>query len=529
MLKDLDNKPHADLSPRREVKFWGGVIHSVVEEAYMDLEVFADLHQQSKGLLSLSAKYHGIISPGKDLPEEYLIAILTFAFEASLTVKAHLAKIKAYGPSSPPMRRLFARQPPNEYDPDEVETVLRPYVKMTTAEEDLIFLLDILGGDDEDLQFLGLQNTVDELDRLLQAESSARELVSAKMASIIADLSIVSQCLGQIGLFHPWGTANFRQVSNRNFGKVPHANLHLRGLWEKITQGLSRPALGDVEGLISLGMPTGKKFAYPVQKRRTKENTAIMRQAEDNLDAFWSSIDEHLHRKSGDLKGTAVGRLLSSSRVLERTPAWVEPAKGARDNPEVNPCVLVKPFSQSPFGLSGAGGQKALALTPKTKVKTRGTPKTSSGSPKASGDSPKDSSDSPNFLSDSLPPSNCPNPTAISAENLDDLNPGFSVDARASRVFRMLFFHPDMTSTPGEVPWTEFLHAMVSIGLEAEKLYGSGWKFTPTNPGVGSWILFHEPHPHKKLAFTVARQYGRRLRRAYKWTGKTFTLKKKSG
>ena len=84
-----------------------------------------------------------------------------------------------------------------------------------------------------------------------------------------------------------------------------------------------------------------------------------------------------------------------------------------------------------------------------------------------------------------------------------------------------------MTSTPGEVPWNDFLHAMVSVGFKAMKLYGYVWQFQPTNLDVERSIQFHEPHRKGKIPFTVARRFGRRFNRAYGWFGGMFVLSEK--
>lgn len=68
---------------------------------------------------------------------------------------------------------------------------------------------------------------------------------------------------------------------------------------------------------------------------------------------------------------------------------------------------------------------------------------------------------------------------------------------------------------------------MTSTGFATEKLYGSVWQFCPTTLDVNRSIQFHQPHPHGKMAYRIARRYGRRLNRAYGWVGSTFTLKEK--
>ncbi|SMR60340.1 unnamed protein product [Zymoseptoria tritici ST99CH_3D1] len=80
----------------------------------------------------------------------------------------------------------------------------------------------------------------------------------------------------------------------------------------------------------------------------------------------------------------------------------------------------------------------------------------------------------------------------------------------------------------GDVPWLDFVHAMVATGFEAEKLYGPVWNFRPTKLDVERSIQFHEPHPSGKIAYRVCRGHGRRLNRAYGWTGDNFVAEGKS-
>jgi hypothetical protein len=110
--------------------------------------------------------------------------------------------------------------------------------------------------------------------------------------------------------------------------------------------------------------------------------------------------------------------------------------------------------------------------------------------------------------------------------NLDQQQ-SFAVDSRSLKVFRTLFFHAAVTSTPGEISWNDFLHAMASMGFRVEKLYGSVWQFQPLQFDVERSIQFHEPHPVAKIPFTTARRFGRRLTRAYGWVGGMFVLKGK--
>jgi hypothetical protein len=65
---------------------------------------------------------------------------------------------------------------------------------------------------------------------------------------------------------------------------------------------------------------------------------------------------------------------------------------------------------------------------------------------------------------------------------------------------------------------------MKETGFTVQKLYGSVWQFTPQGLDVERGINFHEPHPSGKIPFRTCRRYGRRLNRAYGWTGDMFIL-----
>ncbi|KAF5682878.1 hypothetical protein FCIRC_4735 [Fusarium circinatum] len=243
------------------------------------------------------------------------------------------------------------------------------------------------------------------------------------------------------------------------------------------------------------------KFTYQEHRRRNKENVEMMRRAESNLDAFWARADQYLYERTKSMNDSILMELLKSPRVLQRTPEWVEPTKEKKKVLNIE-----QPLSTFFFGLSNderdtkASGRLSVKPT-KAKLKTRGTTTEATEADEA--------------------------PTEAMAEVvLEDLKPVFKVDRRALRTFRILFYDPDVTSTPGEVPWNDFLHALTSVGLAAEKLYGSVWQFSPYTLEADGSIHFHEPHPHNKVPFFIARRHGRRLYRTYGWTGEQFVLDK---
>ncbi|KAF4445028.1 hypothetical protein FACUT_230 [Fusarium acutatum] len=177
------------------------------------------------------------------------------------------------------------------------------------------------------------------------------------------------------------------------------------------------------------------KFTYPEHRRRNTENVEMMRRAESNLDAFWARADRYLYDRT---------------KNMNHTPEWVEPTKEKRKVLDIE--QLLSTFF---FGLSindrDTKAPGRLSVKPaKTKLKTRGTTIESTETDEAPAE-------------------------AMAEVALKDPKPVFKVDRRALKTFRILFYDPDATSAPGEVPWNDFLHALTSVGLAAEKLYGSVW------------------------------------------------------
>lgn len=202
-------------------------------------------------------------------------------------------------------------------------------------------------------------------------------------------------------------------------------------------------------------------------------------------------MDTHILKSCGSLDGTAFASL--SSRDLRRTGYWVEPP--AKSKAVVDVEILHKPLSELTLESHRSTSAPSRPPQPKVKVKTRGVAR---------------------------PPDT---PQAIEeAKTAEAESAQIEVDARALKTFRNLFFNPNVSATPGEIPWKEFRHAMNAAGFEPNKLYGSAWQFQ----SPASTLVFHEPHPNPKIPIRQARRMGRRLSRAFGWDIDTFVLQDKT-
>ncbi|KAI4869994.1 hypothetical protein F4820DRAFT_443476 [Hypoxylon rubiginosum] len=496
---------HSTTKLQRDDLAWARAISSVLVESFFQLETFAELRNQATHLRGLSRKYGPGLSPEKDLPEEYLAALLRFRHYLNQVTKGVLSQLKLSVAASPPLRSFFVQNVPISTKSSMIRVMPNSAMKRDKAATQLIWLLQTLWEDGHDLFLCRMTAVIDELDRLLKAEPRALELVSPYIAMLISELSITGECLRQLEIFQPWANGFEGALVDREAGIKKEFAEHTK-VWAQIYDAFKEQ---NIIAIQQLGDPSGGKFQYPVGKRRNKANIETLRRSEANLDAFWNAADDILYRKAGSINGTAYKQVLSLPRYLQRTPEWVEPAAKKEEKSNHNhhqqnngSYEYVSPSSWLLQGTGTTSSARAEALASgagKTKVKRRGMP----GS-------------EPTSENDIAPPP---------PGSLADPQPTFKVDARALKVFRNVFFDPAANTSAGEVAWRDFLHAMDSTGFTAQKLYGSVWHFQPTRLDVERSIQFHEPHPRGKIPFLVARRHGRRLSRAYGWHGAMFVLK----
>lgn len=502
VIKDASGKDHPMFDKTQKSTFWARVSGDVLIDAYYEVDIFADLEKQARDLRVLQVKHAAAISPLDDLPEEYLRAILRFRYYLYAAAKPPLGQLRQYVAASPSFRRFFFREQLKSAS-SSTWVVKEKQVKMEKLEYELLGLFQMLWEDGRrGVLHMRPTDVMDELDRLLNSEPRAKELISPFIANIIGDISIISQCQRQLDAYYPWS----RGFSNAMKGCIDDLiqECHI----ETDPRVIKVRAISDENNMIkavTIGDMSNGRLAYPIDKRRTKENVEILRRSEASLDAFWACVDQTIHSVVGELGNSAVLPLLSESRVIQRTPEWVEPTRKPKREATVptndsNSEAIYKPMSVLCIGSSPSETKDVENDPPKVKTKTRGKADASSSS------SSEKTSEDP---------------------VLTDPQPVFQVDARALKVIRTIFHDPSAAAAQGEVPWQDFLHALTSVGFAAEKLYGSVWQFRPVSLDTNRSIQFHEPHPRGKVPFRVARRHGRRLCRAYGWHAGMFVLKEK--
>ncbi|KAM7213237.1 C2H2 and C2HC zinc finger [Rhypophila decipiens] len=488
---------------------WAWLIFTFLSASLSKLEEFTDLHNQALELRALQAKYEarGEIRLGSELPSEYMTALLIFRKSLQQTANFYLAHLAHLAPlflHFPPIRHMCVRHEAA----DLPEVSLQRTEKVDTTVLALHDIFKVFSHETSELGDLGYPIFADQVERLIRADPKAKELLSPLVASSVGELSIVGECMRQIDTYQPWVRefAWAAHVRKKTLSTECERKLQLS---IKIARALT-PSKLEKAGIHILGQP-GEIGEYPAAKKRNKAVVEALRRAEIKLDNFWAKIDKLLTTGlESAYENTALSRFLAGPRTLQRTSYWIEPVKEKAKSTTTITSTSVDSITQPLSSVfltpttrcdefSARNEILAAKAKAKVKAKSRGTP-----GPQASD----------------------VQETAAASLSQDD-QPTFAVDSRALKVFRVLFFDPSAHTTPGEVAWNDFIHAMGSAGFAAQKLYGSVWHFQPTNLDAERSIQFHEPHPHGKVPFLTARRYGGRLTRAYGWVGGMFWLKPK--
>ncbi|KAH7319454.1 hypothetical protein BKA65DRAFT_609300 [Rhexocercosporidium sp. MPI-PUGE-AT-0058] len=481
-----DDHPVGPKVTQDHALFWERVIAFAAANSYGSLINWNIIERQLRTLEALHEKYSTVMSPEKTLPHEYLKALLTFRQMLTEAQRRVMTNLENDAAASPPLRCHYVRQPQSSHT-TAITIMQLPLPQRAKGKDNLLFILEILWDPIKTFKF-GLSDLLDQLEHLIIDDPSQKARLSPKVTDLISDLGIFAQLRDELDNYQPWAAGMDYEFSkvHEEIEKDVFAQFSARQIIDSNMKYVST-------GLEALGAPvvtgfrnTHKRFYYPSEKRRTKENHEAMRQAEAELDAFWAKFDAKYKYKVGKTINEIVEGFLFEKRDLKRTPEWVALteviAKKSRKE------ALEKSFSRFDLETDDSSAQK-LSKTSKTKPKTKGQASTSQA--------------------DSAEPE-------IQSTH-EDTQPIFHVDPRSLKVFRTLFFTPNQTDTPGEIPWLDFLHAMDKTGFKIEKLYGSVWHFEPTKLDVERDINFHEPHPHSKIPYKIARRMGRRLGRAYGW------------
>lgn len=474
-LPSVNGRPHPLL---RRDEFWEHILRNIVMQAYGNLIIWSQLEKDIEHLISLRQSYGDRIQPYAELPEDFAHALCHFSYQVDQSVKPAIGMWRTGMVASPPLRNHYVREPLDPNYPTRM--IIKPRKQISHVEDPFLWMMDQLTRDDQ-VMFMGLDNILDELERLMRKDRKSRERLSPWLANVLSELSLLGELKRQVGLLWP-GPSGLQAVDiEEQEKKYGEKSMLLDHVLEIFKKGMR---------LAAVGTPL-TKYNYPSEKKRTATVTQQMQEAERYLDRFWKTVDDHVTSQVGKSLASILEGILSQ-RPLRRTEDWKEPER-KRTDPNVH--SVVKHFAMADLEQRTSNNVTPDTIAvPKQKTKTRGTPRVGSKTPKEGQGEP----------------------------DLSTQDPLFTVGKRGYKVFSTLFFDVSHSEPPGELAWSDFLSAMASVGFSVQSLDGSAWVFAPLNDLFHRSIIFHEPHPSSKIPFRTARRFGRRLERAFGWTAATF-------
>jgi hypothetical protein len=472
--------------------FWERCIWTVVYRAYERVGVWSLLKQQLLEVQRLRVRHRSALAPDKPLPEDYATALYHLQKFAEKVMARPGYDMQMGMGGSPPMRHFHHRMP---QDPNTtvIEWKSRPrkaddpYPKVAS-----LWFQGLI--DEQQCHLLGRHNVMDEIDRLIRSDKREASFITPWVMDIFSYWAAMTEFDRQVAAHQP--RVMFSHSLDTDQVDVEVAKRML--LFDELAQVARK---GELFGVAESGTPKVGRFVYPSDKKPSAANTAQMRTAEAELDAFWVDMEKVVKRRLGKTLQEHFQEHLPQRKVA-RTPEWIEPTKhGKSDNMgtvEVQDrfaLLDLEARTESTVARS-VSSTKKKAKTKKEEPqpepvvslsKEQGVPKTSQ--------------------------SEVPQPVVL-------------VSKRAYKAFSRVFYTPSRERDPGEVPWQDFLHAMTSVGCAAKRQVGPMWTFSvPPELGgadTSSSIVFHEPHPSHNIPINRARQHGRRLLRKFGWTASMF-------
>ncbi|KAG8160077.1 hypothetical protein KVR01_010714 [Diaporthe batatas] len=505
-VQDLLGKQHPITAPGARRDWWGSDVRSLEDSlstttlifSCAGVEFWCGLARDISTLVELKAQHFDSkdIEPGVPLPKPFALGLYKVQFTLCKFIENRLQLLRKLVYSSPPLRPYIRRASTDTTDifvccvaDPRPPRHIREYMKILEG----LFSTDM---NKTRGHIASVQSVLEEYDMFIETVPDAQQAVTSSVAEEISHITLLSECLRQLHLFQPW-EASLDEETIQEIRTVFGEDIK-----EKMCQMVPYIKFKPSTRTRSMAFGLAKR-PYPVHKKRTSANVQAMQDAERLLDQMWDALLTEMEQQNA-LTIHTKNVLFFQGRQLQRTPDWVdsEPAKPINMTPPqaISPEALVQPFGR-------------LDIVDDTKIQVRPVGNSKIKTRKIA--ARQDSDVTSEQVQKTEPEGQGPCPT-------------IQVDGRAMRVFSALFHNPSSRSPPREVPWNDFLHAMHSAGFWMEKLYGSVWQFAPRDDNnciQMRTILVHEPHPHSKIPFRQARRHGRRLARAYGWSGQTFVLK----
>jgi hypothetical protein len=462
--------------------------------------------KQVQNMRPIDVQLRASIKSGTRLSKEDEMQWVKLGESIALTIRKPMQNFEIMFPKSSGLRN--ALEAPHRHRPCREDCMpgseygwgLKP--GCSPAEHRVVRMFRTLAGlDDFSLNLHGLRPLVQEAHHMLEHDTEVGQLIDNWLLTDFADLAVLADLQYRIQMFQPY-------CKSWIAAEVPDDPLVDRHIKAHFYEGLMLEQSIEFSSMWTpkLCDPTDGKFHYPSDKRRTAETVRELQSAEAALKRYWEQMDEGMECRGVDVR-VLLKEVLSTDSSMYTTRDWKAEEEVDLPSPKSKaPDRAHVPERSLTPQIGNENKKTEISSAEKVKRKTKGKAQDDTGPP-------------------------APAPPAAANDDHEDQPSPISIPRRTFRVMSVLLPSPsNISQTPRGVSWDEFLHAMSTIGLVPEKLYGSVWIFKPLPPGEGlidlkRSIQFHEPKDvrrRNKIDLKMARSLGDRLKRAFGWNGDTF-------
>lgn len=343
-----------------------------------------------------------------------------------------------------------------------------------------------------------------------RTEKKMAAKISPLLRGRLSYLSVLGACWVQIYQFQPWATNFDFRLADGPGGPGGEEIDHAKEKIAAIERSLEQVPLEAIAGDFGFG-----GLAKLFDGEPTEANTQERQKAEAELEKIWNAVDQSL--KKTDIL-TSLREILD--REKDRTPNW--PTLSPRTSPTAGPSSQIAPTGT---GKSRPGKRPSdeahLDDVSDDELEPPGKGK---GKEKEKERRKGKATDEPRKKVKTRPehPPKAYQAPQKPEEPEEKPTRQFSMPKRDISTLKYLFFERGVRVARGGVDWTDFKHAMGSLGFRLTSLTGSAHALKPPKEWRMKTIIVHSPHPSTSLSFREARDVGKRLTNNYGLTAKSF-------
>ncbi|KAB5511670.1 hypothetical protein GE09DRAFT_1267938 [Coniochaeta sp. 2T2.1] len=346
--------------------------------------------------------------------------------------------------------------------------------------------------------------------RSMEIREQNQRILTSGVLKLLGDLAVFAECLSQVEHFQPWVTLYFADWNEDGSEKQV-----VRDSVQRVRKRF-RELMSDRPWKTALkqGLPKPKRFEYPVDEERTRDNVEQLEQAEENLDDYWETL---LVELGPELQDGLSDRTMALVQEKPVRPEWKvqepeepreKPATAQQKPPED---VEMRDAPELPETEAGPSHSKTPSPPKRPRDDTEDKQAATTESPKK-----KQRTDRRERAA---------KPKAAE----QDVSDKILLPRKVFPDIYFLFFIPGEKRRWKTLEWRDFTNLMRSIGFNIKSAGGSLHKFEPgpelrkrlPQDKLGA-IRCDNPHPETYLRFNQTRGIGDGLHARYKWTHETF-------